>query len=278
MAIFLRLTQLRKLRTKKLVIIGLIVFSISTFLELFFGLSLPHWPEKAIQELAAGWQPSSVQVEREVNAYLGSFGEQLQQRVKTTQMMQTTVFLSVYFWRISGLMLLGMALFKSKFLLGEKEKKYYQKVAVWTGISGALLVVWGIIKNFEANWQLEYSMFIGNQFNYWGSLLVAIAYLSLIILVVKNGKMVKLIARLSAVGRMALTNYLMQTLMGTFIFYGFGLGLFGQVPRTYQMLIVMGIWVIQLWYSPLWLRYFRYGPFEWIWRSLTWLKAQPLRR
>ncbi len=90
--------------------------------------------------------------------------------------------------------------------------------------------------------------------------------------------MIKLTGLLADVGRMALTNYLLQTIICTTIFYGHGLGLFGRVERVGQIAIVAGVWVVSLVVSPLWLRRFRYGPFEWAWRSLTYGRRQPMRR
>ena len=84
--------------------------------------------------------------------------------------------------------------------------------------------------------------------------------------------------RLSACGRMALTNYLMQTVICTTIFYGHGLGLYGYVDRKGQFWITLGVWCLQLLWSPLWLRYFRFGPAEWLWRSATYLRPQPMLR
>jgi len=83
---------------------------------------------------------------------------------------------------------------------------------------------------------------------------------------------------LGAVGRMALTNYLMQTLICTTLFYGHGLGLYGQVERNEQILIVVGIWAVQLTIAPFWLRYYHFGPTEWLWRSLTYWQFQPFRK
>jgi uncharacterized protein len=80
------------------------------------------------------------------------------------------------------------------------------------------------------------------------------------------------------VGRMAFTNYLMDTIVCTFLFYGWGLGYFGKVSRVEQFRIVLAIWALQLIVSPLWLARFQFGPFEWIWRSLTYGKLQPMRR
>jgi uncharacterized protein len=76
---------------------------------------------------------------------------------------------------------------------------------------------------------------------------------------------------------MAFTNYLVQSLICTTLFYGHGFGLYGTVTRWGQILIVLAIWVLQLILSPLWLKYFRFGPFEWAWRSLTYGKLQKFK-
>ena len=82
----------------------------------------------------------------------------------------------------------------------------------------------------------------------------------------------------TAVGRTALTNYLLQSVLCTTIFYAHGLGWFGSVDRLGQVGLVAGVWAVQLVASPLWLRRFRFGPAEWAWRSLAYGTRQPLRR
>jgi uncharacterized protein len=77
---------------------------------------------------------------------------------------------------------------------------------------------------------------------------------------------------------MAFTNYMLQTIICTTIFYGHGFGLFGHVERVGQIGIVFAVWALQLAISPIWLRHFRFGPLEWLWRSLTYLTFQPMRR
>jgi uncharacterized protein len=76
---------------------------------------------------------------------------------------------------------------------------------------------------------------------------------------------------------MAFSNYIGQTLICTAIFYGWGLGLFGQVDRVGQTLIVVAVFAFQIAVSPLWLHYFRFGPLEWLWRTLSYARFQPLR-
>jgi uncharacterized protein len=86
------------------------------------------------------------------------------------------------------------------------------------------------------------------------------------------------LAILAPVGRMALTNYLLQTLICVFIFYGYGFGQFGKVGAAEATLIALAIFVIQILISTMWLRYFEYGPMEWIWRQLTYRQRLGLRR
>jgi uncharacterized protein len=95
-------------------------------------------------------------------------------------------------------------------------------------------------------------------------------------LLCKAGLLRWLTARLAAVGRMALSNYLMQSILCTTIFEGWGFGLFGQLDRIQMFGVVAAIWLVQLTVSSLWLRYFRFGPMEWLWRSLTYWKRYPM--
>ena len=83
---------------------------------------------------------------------------------------------------------------------------------------------------------------------------------------------------IAAVGRMALTNYLAQSILCALIFLSFGLGLYGRY-NGWQLYVIVGlIWLLQIAWSSWWLRYFRFGPFEWLWRSLTYGQIQPMRK
>ena len=93
---------------------------------------------------------------------------------------------------------------------------------------------------------------------------------------VRNGAWPALQRRLAAVGRLAFSNYILQTVIGIAIFRG--LGIFGDVERWQQLAIVIAIWLLQLWLSPMWLARYRFGPLEWLWRSLTYWKMQPMGR
>jgi uncharacterized protein len=121
-----------------------------------------------------------------------------------------------------------------------------------------------------------YKTFLPSQylFNYLGSVVVALGHVGVVMLICKAAAIPWLTRRLAAVGRMALTNYLMQSVICTTLFYGW---VFGTLNRTALAGIVLAIWVFQLLISPLWLRFFRFGPAEWLWRSLTYWRWQSMR-
>jgi len=268
------------LRNKKpgfLVTLGLVLVSIHTLIYVFFGWSLRFWEPDAILETKASWKPSMEILKNEISAYTGSFFDQQAQRSERAFFLETFVFLTLFLWRAGGLMLVGMAFYKWGILSAKKSKAFYQKGLVLSWTIGLPVITYGIIENFDHNWSMEYSMFYGSQFNYWGSLFMAFGYICLVMLWVKTKLFENFKIRLVAVGRMALTNYLMQSLISVFIFYGLGLALFGELDRIMQIGIVLLIWIVQLLWSKPWLENFNYGPFEWLWRSLTYQKKQAFR-
>ena len=107
---------------------------------------------------------------------------------------------------------------------------------------------------------------------------MALGYVGALVLLVQSGALQSLLTRLSAVGRMALTNYLMHSVIGLFVFTGAGLGLVGELTRFQLYGVVLAIWVFQLWFSPWWLARYHFGPLEWVWRWLTYGSAPPLAR
>ena len=123
----------------------------------------------------------------------------------------------------------------------------------------------------------DYMLQGGIFYNAFGSLVVALGHVGLIMLIVQSGALAWLTRRLAAVGRMALSNYLTHSIVCTILFYGYGFGLFGQINRSGLAAIVLTIWVIQLWISPIWLKHLRFGPAEWLWRSLTYWRIQPMK-
>lgn len=111
-----------------------------------------------------------------------------------------------------------------------------------------------------------------------GAPLMSLGYLGAVLLAVNSGVAGAAGRALMATGRMALTNYLTQSLVATSVFYYYGLGWFGTVGQARQLLFVALVFACQVAISVLWMKYFRFGPMEWLWRSFTYLKAQPMRR
>jgi uncharacterized protein len=85
----------------------------------------------------------------------------------------------------------------------------------------------------------------------------------------------QLLQIVAPVGKMAFTNYIMHSLIGNFVFLGAGLDMMGQVGPVYFTLFGITVFIFQIIFSTIWLRYFQYGPIEWVWRSLTYKKKQP---
>ncbi|MFC2088361.1 DUF418 domain-containing protein [Calditrichota bacterium] len=267
----------RKISSKGQLLTGLIIVSIASILYLLFGWSMQFWPEQAIQETLVSWKPGPEIVAKEIATFQGGWIQQMSHRVPSAIKFQTFIFFIFTGWRAGGLMLIGMALYKFGVLTAERSNKFYLWGIIAGFVVGLSSVIIGVIQNFNENFSLQFSMFFGWQFNYLGSLFVAFAYICLIMLFFKTKPNNKIISYFGDVGRMALSNYLLQTIICTIIFYGHGFGLFAEVERYLQLLITLGIWIVLVVISHVWLKYYLFGPFEWFWRSLTYWKFQPMR-
>ncbi|SDD43753.1 uncharacterized protein SAMN04488509_102453 [Aquimonas voraii] len=102
-----------------------------------------------------------------------------------------------------------------------------------------------------------------------GSLPLSMAYLAVFVLLFQTALGARVLGLLAPAGRMALSHYLLQSLVCSLLFYAYGLGWYGEVDRWGQVQIALAIFAAQVALSPLWLRHFRYGPMEWLWRTLT---------
>jgi uncharacterized protein len=259
-----------------LIITGVIFFLFLASIQLSLGVFWDVIPEEQLVEVIEIFQPEQETIDEEVAAYSGSFLETHKRRVIDAWDMHQSLF--GFIWRVLANMLFGMALFKMGILKGEKSRKFYRNFMLLGFGIGFPLIAAGIVQNFANNWDPKFYFAYGFQYNYFGSIFVAFGYIGLIALWSKSDFLTDLKRRLAAVGRMAFTNYIMQSIICTIIFYGFGFGLFNQIDRFPQQLIVLAIWIFQLAISPWWLKRYRFGPLEWLWRTLTYWKRQPLRR
>ena len=174
-----------------------------------------------------------------------------------------------------GLMLLGMAGYKSGFLTGSWSRKRYLRVAAATLIPSFLYYGFVVAQTLRTGFAQElYWPWVWGMPTYLHPM-AAMGYAAVIMLAVRRGALAD---RFAAVGRTAFTNYLGATMIGTVLFYGFGFGLYGELSRGQAWLIVPAVWAVMLLWSKPWLDRYRYGPFEWAWRSLSRWKWEPMRR
>ena len=268
----------RNLSPKKLVTIGLILLSVSSLIMLGASLSQSSAQQEAPAESLEGAPPQTERIANELAAYRGGWMEQQPFRAELALEFQVMGFLVWVLWRAGGLMLIGMALYKWGVFSATHPRAFYAKMVVIGLLAGVPISFLGIYLTEASQWDARFVEFDAEQFNYWGSLGVSAAYVGLVMLFCQSGAAAWLKHALRSVGQMAFTNYLMQSVICTTIFYGHGLGYFGHFSRVEMLLTVIAVWIAQLIYSPLWLARFQYGPFEWLWRSLTYWKMQPMLR
>jgi uncharacterized protein len=270
---------IRNWRPRTLVILALIFIAIPSLFNLGGQATMPMWPEAERQELReTWWQPSDAAIEAELAHYRSDWLAQIPPRIEAASMFQTFFLLQENLWRVSGLMLIGIVLMRWNVLSATRAPRLYTRLAQLGFGLGLPIVAYGVYHNVSTGWTLERSFFAGAQFNYWGSILVAFGWIALVMIACQRHWLAALQARLAAVGRMALTNYLLQSVTCALIFYGHGLGLAGDISRVGQVLVVLGLWAVQLMLSPWWLSRFQFGPVEWLWRTLTYWQAPPFRR
>ena len=204
----------------------------------------------------------------------GSYWQLALGRAPNAFFVETTLFWQTFLWTVVGRMLIGMGLMKLGVFSAERSHKFYRNLAVLGFSCGLPLVALSAYRLIENNFDVIYLVSGAVAYNEFGSLLFGFGYVGFVVAIFKAGLMTGLTSRLAAVGRMALSNYLLQTVICTTLFNGYGFGLFGQFDRIQLLGVVVAVWALQVWYSPLWLRHFRFGPVEWVWRSLTYGKAQ----
>ena len=192
---------------------------------------------------------------------------------------QLVTYLYFGIWDVMLFMFIGMAFLKMGILTGQASAKTYLLMTI-IGLGVGLIISWFRLQQMidaKFNWY-EYTKQVWFSFYELSRTFRAIGILGLIMLLYKSGWFKWLFALLRPVGQMAFTNYLMQSLLCGLIFYGIGFGLFGKLQRHEIYYVLLAVWLMQIIYSNIWLRYFRFGPMEWLWRSLTYWKKQPFKK
>ena len=267
----------RRLRPRALVAMAVASFVIGSSIMVAAGSYLPSTPIEVRMEFTEFYAPGPEALQRETAAMRGSWRDQMAIRVPNSVEFQLEDIPLWGLWRAAGLMLAGMSLFKLRIVTGERSDRFYERLALGGFALGLPVIALGVIAMRNHRWEPLFSFFIAGQYNYWASMVVAGGWIGLIMLVWKRAPRPAL-APLAAVGRMAFSCYILTSLICTFIFYGHGLGWFGYVSRPGQLAVTVAVWITLLIAAPLWLRRFRFGPLEWIWRTLTYAARQPFVR
>ena len=220
----------------------------------------------------------------EFAAYTGHWRQQMQTRFWIALDNQTYSFLDWMFWRCGGSMLFGMGLLRLRFFHGEWPRRAYLTIAAIGIPLGWYVTQLGVRHNAAQGWfDGAYPDFAGMEFNYWGSIPAALGYMALVVYaaiqVAGPGAVLlkKLLIPIRAVGRTALSNYILQSVIGTTLFYGHGFGYFGTFSRAQLLLVVFTVWSFQLLVSTWWTHRFQQGPLEGLWHRVVYglLPSQP---
>lgn len=183
------------------------------------------------------------------------------------------------FWLFTDMMpfmLIGMALLKWRVLSAARDAKVYALMMVGGYALGIPLGIYELGILSSGNYGAVAAAEAGRTYEF-SRLAMVCGHLGLLLLAIRLGVLRWFQRALAAAGQMALTNYIGQTLICTMLFYGFGFGLYGQLNRAQLYLLVLAIAAAQMVFSVIWLKNFRFGPLEWVWRSLTYWKPQPMR-
>ncbi|MEQ1810965.1 MAG: DUF418 domain-containing protein [Terricaulis sp.] len=262
----------RSWRARWLLLTGSIMYVLIYVLSFLSAGVLTMISANSLEEMRVQmWAPAAQSVDAAIATYGGSFSESLKANYDTwTSFVPFEIFNTVP--RTIAVMMIGLGLFKVGFLSGARSASVYWMVAALGAIALAIVAYQAQI-NFAAGFEFLHMQTRGGLINPPLSILISLLYASVLILCVKTGALSAIINALAPVGQMAFTNYIAQSVIMTAIFYGGrGLGLYGEVERETLIAIVVGVWALQLIWSPLWLARFKMGPLEWVWRRLSYGK------
>jgi len=268
----------RKVRTSRLLATGVVFLIFGSVTSLFFGWSAQYWPPESLEEFRNSWQPNLEELTTEISNMQGGWRSEIHHRAPSVLMIHIFYLPTHLIWRAGGCMLLGMAFFRWGWFSAQRSRRFYRSLIALALLVGLPLTIYGVHSQKASGWEPVFSFFMASQYNYWGSLPMAMGWVGAVMLLFRSSAWRSLVQRLAAVGRMALTNYLMQTIICTTLVCGHGFGKFSQLERREQACLVLAIWVIQMTYSHTWLKHYRFGPAEWLWRSLSYRQRQPFRR
>lgn len=247
--------------------------------SMFMAMSIPEAAEGMQEGLEQSRMHMQTMTDKAYALYpAGSFAEIVNFRLKEyAQLMWGLLF---FYPNILAWFLIGMLFMRKGYLSNPEAHKPFFRRLLMVSLPIGLAASWAYahyspqVDQFDISWLNLSSLTLSVA----GGFFMAMTYLSLIVLLSQKGLLTRIRRLMAAVGRMALTNYLMQSVIAGFLFFSYGFGLYGKVSPFQGILITIAIYVVQVVWSYYWLKAYSYGPMEWLWRSLTYRKLMPMKR
>lgn len=259
----------RQWSDRQLILAALIAFAIQVLL--YGGM---FWlPAEVWQELSYLFDETALA--EEVAHYQQGWWQQAPRRFSDALGMQLISLFGG--WFSCSMMLLGVVLARRGYFSVQPPAEA-ARALILTLLVGVFLMLVALLGNRAQGFSSQYALTLGMQLHMFASGVLAIAYGLLIARWARSTVAVAARVVLAAVGRMALSIYIMQTLIFTGIFYGYGFGWYGQLALSSLLLLVVLVWVFQCVFAVLWLRHFYAGPLEWLWRCFVYQRVQRFRR
>jgi uncharacterized protein len=223
------------------------------------------------------WKPDQKTIDADLAANRAGYLSTQAVNAKSATFMEKDIYYTFGFCDILSMMLIGMALMKNGFLSAHLSYKTYALTALIGAAISVPVVAIGASKALDSNFDLlttdKWMLLTYDLGRVPGTLAIA----ALVLLVVKARRLSWITRRLAAVGQTALSNYLLTSILCKFLFVWGPWKLYGQLEYYQLYYVLAAVWALNLIWSPIWLGYFEFGPMEWVWRSLTYWKRQPMR-
>lgn len=228
-------------------------------------------------ELRANFYPPDAALANEAVKFQGTWPEAFLANAAELWLLFTQAYPLFLFWDAAACMLLGMALYKNGTLQGRRSPRFYARLAAIGCATGLAVNGFETSMRTASGFAVQWVSGASTVTHDLGRVALALGMAAGVTIICQRGWLTRTRRALAATGRMALTNYILQSVLGLAIFHSFGLGLWNELPRHQLYLVVLGEWALMLAFSAWWLQRFRFGPLEWLWRSLTYGRKQPAR-
>lgn len=256
----------RRFTYRALVLGALILFFVPVIITMATSYFLSYLPLHEMELLETEWAGSQQSIEQEVSLVTGSWTQIQEARIDALKSMYLDVFPYYSFWRTTALMLVGIALFKCGLFEGRLPRQVLIKIASVLSVFSLVIIVLGLSQNLRFDWSMQHTLFAGSLPNYFGSVMLGLAYICWLMAYKRVFKS-SVRNALTMVGKTALSNYLLQSIICGFIFFGYGISRFNELNRLELLGVVLFVWCVQLFLTKVWLINYRVGPVEWLWRK-----------